>query len=455
MKRGEKRMISKSCMKNINHMKAKKRWLLLMMMSLLVLTSCSEDSSNVYDQLTIVEEQETEDKITLDVWHLWITEDDGNSIAFAKALEAYEELHPEVEIRIDSTENEAYKTKLRTAFSSNEAPDVFFTWGSGFARPLVEAGLVSEITEYLEEEALSNINEDELTNFTFDDKLYGLPYISWLGILYCNAELFEAYDVQIPRTMDQLFLAIDSFRDEDIVPMSVGAKDTWAAMFYHNIATVRTAGVEEVKEALDGKRPFDDQPFQDGAQLVTELIERGAFDENSLAFTYDESKVAFLSGQVPMMYTGSWLAAEIKNPDLSSISGKVIGMNFPAIDGGLYNDQFLGGAIDGLMVSESCENKEVAAEFVAFMAEKMSKESYLEGSGIPIWNVDTHDEEVSPLVQDILQLADNADEDIVAWDTYLTADDVNKYLDLIQELFEGNLSPKAFTENMNSILGDR
>ncbi len=43
-----------------------------------------------------------------------------------------------------------------------------------------------------------------------------------------------------------------------------------------------------------------------------------------------------------------------------------------------------------------CENKEVAAEFIAFVTEYMAKESFLQGSGIPVWDFDTSEEEIDP-----------------------------------------------------------
>ncbi len=105
--------------------KSKNLFMKLVMIVLIIasLTSCVSDTDE--SQSAVDDNQANEDKIILDVWHLWTTETDGNSIAYKKALEAYQKIHPEVEIRTDSTENEAYKAKLKTAFSVNEAPDVF------------------------------------------------------------------------------------------------------------------------------------------------------------------------------------------------------------------------------------------------------------------------------------------------------------------------------------------
>lgn len=416
---------------------------------LAMLTACGLDNNGT--QSVVIQGDIPDDKIVLDVWHLWITEDDGNAIAFNKALEAYEKVHPEVEIREDSTENEAYKTKIKTAFSVNEAPDVFFSWGAGFAKSLVEAGLVEEITEHLSEDALENLHMNAVNNFTYGDKLYGLPFVSWIGILYCNVEMFEEADIKIPETINELFIAIELFREKGIVPMSVGAKDTWAAALYQNAATMRTAGVVRSEGALSKEMSFDRKPFVDGAQMVIDLVENEAFDASCLAFTYDEAKVAFLSGEVPMIYQGSWMAAEIQNTEFSDVVGKVVAKNFPAIKGGAYNNQYLGGAIDGLMMSSMSENKEEAAEFIAFITEYMAKESFIQGSGIPVWEIDTSGEEIDSLVKQIVDLAGEADGFILAWDTYLSGDDVSWHLALIQELFAGIITADEFAEKMQKL----
>jgi len=392
-----------------------------------------------------------EPEVVLDVWHLWLAENDGNAVAFGKALEAYRALHPEVQIRIDSTENEAYKTKKRTALSANEAPDVFFSWGAGFAEQMVKAGLVEELTQYLDEETLSRLDMTAANNFIYEDGLYGLPFVTWVGILYCNEEMFREADLKLPDTMEDLYKAIGRFREQGIVPIAVGAKDAWTAMFYQNAATLRTAGVQLSEEALNNEVAFDSQPFIEGAQMVVDLIDSGAFDKDCLALTVDEAKVSFLTGQVPMIFQGSWMTAEIQNPEFSEVVGKVVAKNFPAIEGGLYNKQMLGGAIDGLMMSSSSDNKEEAAEFIAFVTEYMAKESFLNGSGMPAWEIDVSGETIDPLVEEIMGLMDASDGYIVAWDTYLSTQDADWHLALIQDLFAGIQTAESFVKEMDKI----
>lgn len=420
------------------------RIVVLILVMSIVLIGCNQEQGIP----AVDSELKDDETIVLDVWHLWVGENDGNSMAFDDALEVYQAQHPNVEIRIDSTENEAYKTKIKTALSANEAPDVFFSWGAGFAKPFVEAGLVEEMSGFLDEETLDRLHLSAASNFTFDGGLYGLPFVSSMGVLYCNEEMFEEAGIKLPETMDELYEAVRGFRELEIVPMALGAKETWTAMFFQNIATIRTTGIDTIQLALDKEASFNSQSFINGAQIVIDLIEMGAFDENCLAYTAEEAKVTFLTGEVPMIYQGSWMSAEILSDKYSDVVDKVVAKAFPSLEGGKYNNQFLGGAIDGFMMSSACEHKAEAAEFVAFITEYMARESFLNGAGLSPWNIDISDEEIDPLVKEIVDLANHADGFVVAWDTYLSGDDVKWYLELIQQIFAGMITAEEFAEQM-------
>ena len=75
-------------------------------------------------------------KATLNVWTLWTeSSQDVNAQVFRKVLAQAQQAMPDLVIQHDATENEAYKTKIKTAIAANEAPDVFFSWGAGFVKP--------------------------------------------------------------------------------------------------------------------------------------------------------------------------------------------------------------------------------------------------------------------------------------------------------------------------------
>lgn len=79
--------------------------------------------------------------IELTVSHIMVNETDSQVMAWNKALEEYKETHPNVTVKEDKTDNEAYKTKLKTTLAAGSAPDVFYSWGGGFSQSFVKAGI--------------------------------------------------------------------------------------------------------------------------------------------------------------------------------------------------------------------------------------------------------------------------------------------------------------------------
>jgi raffinose/stachyose/melibiose transport system substrate-binding protein len=393
-----------------------------------------------------------EEKKTLNVWHLWTTESDANAKSFNIVLKEWQALHPDVEVVIDATENEAYKTKLKTAMAANEVPDVFFAWGGGFAKPFVEAGQVLALDDYLADGTKERLLGGALDNVTYADKTYGLTFIQWVGTLYCNKEMFDANGVTIPTTNDELLAAVEAFKAKGIVPITVGAKDGWPAMFYQNVYAVRTAGAKLSNEALSGASSFNAPEFVASAKYLDDLVKAGGFDPGALALTYDEAKMPFLAGQVPMIYQGSWLAGEIQDPALSQVVDKVVAVNFPAIaDGKGDPNEILGGAIDSLMVSNNAKDKDLATDFVKYITENMSRESFKLGAGIATWQIDMTGIEVSPLVQNIIDFASKSTGAVLEWDTFLSGEAAERHKSLVQEIFAGQLTPENFALEMSKL----
>jgi raffinose/stachyose/melibiose transport system substrate-binding protein len=393
-----------------------------------------------------------QEKKTLNVWHLWTTESDANAKSFNIVLKQWQELHPDVEVVIDATENEAYKTKLKTAMAANEVPDVFFAWGGGFAKPFVEAGQVLALDDYLADGTKDRLLGGALDNVTYGGKTYGLTFIQWVGTLYCNKEMFDANGVTIPTTNDELLAAVAAFKAKGIVPFTVGAKDGWPAMFYQNVYAVRTAGAKLSNEALSGASTFNAPEFVQSAKYLDDLVKAGAFDPGALALTYDEAKIPFLAGQVPMIYIGSWLAGEIQDPKLSQVVDKVVGVNWPSIaDGKGEATEILGGAIDSLMVSNNAKDKDLAVEFVKYITENMSRESFKLGAGIATWKIDMTGITVSPLVQNIIDIASKSTGSVLAWDTFLSGEAAERHKSLVQEIFAGQKTPEEFAAEMEKL----
>jgi len=79
------------------------------------------------------QERISDKNITIKLWHIWNTDIDANRTTLEAGLNLVKKAYPEIAFEVDATENETYKTRIKTAIAVNDAPDIFFAWGGGFS----------------------------------------------------------------------------------------------------------------------------------------------------------------------------------------------------------------------------------------------------------------------------------------------------------------------------------
>jgi len=415
------------------------------------LSSCGFLSNSSTNDNAEISRENSDEQITLTLWHIWVTEDGSNKEPFERALAKWQEQNPNINIEVEAIQSETYKMRLRTAIAVNEAPDIFFSWGSGFAQPFVESGKVLALDEYIDESVTEKLISGTLDNFTYDDKIYALPISITAGVLYCNEYLFDMYDVKIPDTYDELLEAIKVFNDNEVLPMAVGQLDGWPGAMYHNVIAVRTAGIDLSYAALRGEDSFNRDEFVESAQVLSVMVKAGAFDPGCTNMTTYEVESAFRQGVIAMYYTGSWNSGSFDMED-SAISGKIVAKNFPAIQCSSGDENgFVGGAIDTFMINANTPYKDEAAKALIEITELFCMESYLAGAGIPAWESCYNKQSQSDLMQETMELIKESDGFILAWDTILDGSKAEAYKSLITDIFEDNITPQKFAEEMQKL----
>ncbi len=390
---------------------------------------------------------------TVRVWTLWTDPTkDSNAAYFYKVLESAKTDLPNIKIEHDATENESYKTKLKTAIAANEAPDVFYSWGAGFTKPFVDAGKVLPLDDYL----TSSGSADKLLPgaadyFKFDGKTYGIPYSQWVAVLFCNKDLFEQNGLKVPTTFDELLTAVKGFRAKNITPITVGGKDRWPAMFFQNVLALRMGGAQLCNDALSGAASFDQPAFVQSAEKLKELVDAKAFSDGALGLTNDEAAVPFTEGQIPMYYMGNWFVGNIEGKD-SKVAGKVQAVAFPTVaDGKGTADDFFGGSIEGFCVSAKAADQDASTKTAGYLSQTMAKLTAQDG-GLPTWKVEGVDEsKINPLAKQVKDMTANAKAYMVAWDTFFEGAAAETHKNLVAEIFADKRTPADFAKEMQKL----
>lgn len=383
---------------------------------------------------------------------LWTiaTESDSFHNAYKKAIEDFEKENPDVKIEMESFENQSYKTKIKSAVAANEMPDIFYTWGGGFSKSFVESGKVLELDSYYENYK-EQLPDTVLNNVLYNEKLYGVTYSTPVSMLFYNKAMFKKQGLKAPETFDELIEACKKFREANITPIGLSAKDTWVLAMTHDGLALKSAGSEKTLKALtkDGGS-YNSPEFLAAAERLQELIDIKAFSDGATGLSNDEAVATFYNGAVPMFITGSWLGGQIAesadNPDdYDVVPIPVCSENAKATD-------FMGGAVDTLMVNANTKDKDMAAKAAFEISKSVSKYAYLEGAGIAAWEKDYDDSAVNPITKKIADYTAGATSFIIWFDTLMDSKDAGEYLALLQEFYVGNIDAKTFVENMDAQL---
>lgn len=293
----------------------------------------------------------------------------GNSAgdAYVSILRDFETATGCTVVDESSSSNEAWKSGVIKRFAAGDEPDVLFFFAAGADSKLLLNRLVpvSEINAAYPD--LSLPQENVLKEA--DGQVYAVPVYSFWEGLYVNTGLFERFGLELPTDWEKLVRAIEVFRDNDIVPVSVSLSD-----IPHYLAEFAMLACVPPEELAVRPKTLSEVPSSwfDGMRLIRELYELGAFPENA-AFTEESVTTGlFLSGQAAMQFDGSWQVADMTE----KLQNNVSVLPMPLRSGG-QAACYPGGVSMGFFVTRKAWNsnrRDAAVSLLTFLTSKDSLE---------------------------------------------------------------------------------
>lgn len=392
----------------------------------------------------------TDGTVELTLWH--IMNYAGPREVIAEAVSRFEAAHPGTTVRVETFDNDPYKTKLAIEMASGTPPDVFFTWGGGGLAALVEAGRVVDLTAALEREGWrARFLDAAMSLCTVADRAYAVPLDLSAVLLWYNREFFAARDLAAPRTTAELLALCARFREDGITPLALGNMQEWPGAFYFIYLAARAGGVPLFLDAAAGTpgAHFDDPSFVEAGRLVQELVRARAFPVGFNGVDDAQARTQFLNGRAAMYLMGTWFVARIlaENPEFMDKAGCA---PFPALDG-VRGDPatVVGGVNCAFAVSKASRHPEKAIELLRFLTAAPVAEAWCEIGRIPALRVDETALERLPAPTraafDRLMAAPALQP---YYDQYLAPRLAEEHKKTTQELFGGSLTPEAAATRM-------
>ncbi len=372
----------------------------------------------------------------------------ANQAAWEQLARDYEAQNPDVTIEMQFLENEAFKAKLTTILQSDDRPDIFYSWGGGVFEAQVEAGVLRDIDDIMQDGWADTLSPAAVNAFTYDGKIYGAPMlVSQVGFWY-NKELFaqagvNAEDIQ---TWDDLLTAVQTIKDAGITPIAAGGADKWPLHFYWTHLAIRLGGKAGFEAAVGGEG-FNGETFVKAGELFNQLNALEPYQRGYLANTYPEAAGYFGDGNAAMHFMGNWDYNVQRSNSVSKegIPDDNLGwFPFPSVEGGVGEPTDTLGGINGWIFSKDASDE--AVEFMRFFTNQENQRMMgREGFFIPVAK-GAADEMQNPFFRQVSENISASNYHQIFYDQMLGPDVGRVVNDISADLAAGVITPEEAAE---------
>ncbi len=379
----------------------------------------------------------------------------------------FDKANPKTQITATTFQNDAYKTKIKTAIGAGQAPTIIWGWGGGGLKSYVQAGQVEDLTSWFAQNAAvkDRLFPSSFGAATIDGKIYAMPAETVQPIvLFYNKKVFDKVGAQPPQSWGDIMALVPKFNAKGIAPFSLGGQSRWTNMMWLEFLFDRIGGSEVFQAIFDGQKDGWSHPAAiEGLTKAQELVKANGFVKGFSSITADSNadQALLYTGKAAMMLHGTWTYGSMASSGGDFVSGGHLGyMNFPPVDGGKGDpSDTVGNPGQYLSISSKAtkEQKDIAKKFFAsaVLSDAEVKE-WIDAGAVPI--VKGTDSQLSSskdadFLKFVYNTASNAKVFAQSWDQAMSPTAAEKLLDNISKLFQLSISPQQFASNMNQVIG--
>ncbi|MEJ0002822.1 MAG: extracellular solute-binding protein [Pararobbsia sp.] len=206
------------------------------------------------------------------------------------AVARFKAANPGVDVQSVHTLNDAYKTKLKIAFGAGDPPCVFASWGGGVLHEYVKSNQVLDLTPYLDANPAfrDKFLKTSYQVVTFDKKIYGVAADNTaVATVFYNKELFAKYNLQPPKTWNDLVHIIQVLKSHHIAPFAAGQQEQVDRLDVLHDARRPHRRPQPFLDAVSRKGSFASPTFVEAGKRLQELVKMGAFAPGFNGLDYD------------------------------------------------------------------------------------------------------------------------------------------------------------------------
>ncbi|AGL18146.1 family 1 extracellular solute-binding protein [Actinoplanes sp. N902-109] len=385
----------------------------------------------------------------------------------AGAVDRFNKANPDNKITGTAFQNDAYKTKIKTAIGAGQAPTIIWGWGGGGLKAYADAGQVVDLTSWFTENAAvkDKLFPSSFGPATIDGKIYAMPAEQVQPIvLFYNKEIFDKYGAKPPQSWGDIMNLVTLFNSKKVAPFSLGGQSRWTNMMWLEFLFDRIGGPEVFQAAFEGEKDAWSNPkAKEALTKMQDLIKANGFINgfSSIAADGNADQALLYTGKAAMMLHGSWTYGSMKEEGGDFVSsGKLGYMNFPPVEGGAGDpNDTVGNAGQYLSISAKATPEQQASAkkfFQTGVLDDTEIQQWIDTGGVPIvkgTEAKLGASKDADFLKFIYDTSSKAKVFAQSWDQALSPTAAETLLDNIAKFFQLNIGPDQFIQNMNGTIG--
>ena len=238
--------------------------------------------------------------VTLSVWS-WRTEDIA---AYNAIFAVYEKAHPGTKVDFKAFKNTEYNLILTTGLAGSGGPDVAQVRSYGQLQPTIASKSLLPLDDVVDLSSW-DANVVKSAKGNNDGKLYAVPLAQQTLQMFYNKDIFAKSGLIPPTTWAEFMAVNTKLKAQNVIPMAVGAKDSWMLPIVHQVlAAPRFGGSAFETSVLTGKTTFNDPNWVASLNVVDQL--KPYLPDSAVGVAYTDAQILFTSGKAAMFPGGSF-----------------------------------------------------------------------------------------------------------------------------------------------------
>ena len=283
--------------------------------------------------------------------------------AFEDIVAKFQAANPDIEVVLNTTEHEAFKTAIRTILAADKGPDVA-TWFAGNRMAgFVSDGLFADISDVWASEGWDSSMASTMPSVTFNGKQYAVPYSYYQWGIYYRKDIYEANGISIPKTYDEFLDNCKKLKAKGIASVAIGTKYLWTAAGWFDYINMRTNGLDYHINLMLGKTKYTDQGVVNTFKNWARAIDAGCFMDDHQNYSWQEAQPPLINGEAASYLIGNFIVNNLPEETQAQLDF----YQFPPIDPSLELGEDAPTEI--IFMPANAQNIENGKKFMAFFAQ--------------------------------------------------------------------------------------